>query len=153
MRGPVAHQTLRGRGGERGAAFTGTDEQHGAWLVGRNLPATHAAEVNAVVARLVQRPDVDPARISVRASGVAGIPVLLAAAINPRIASVALTRTPHSVRAAIASPIHTNLHDAVMPGFAVKWDLADLRDLLRPRVVEWRDPTDWMGNVVALGSG
>jgi len=39
----------------------------------------------------------------------------------------------------------------VIPGFAVKWDLADLRDLLRPRTVEWRDPTDWMGNVVALG--
>ena len=53
--------------------------------------------------------------------------------------------------AAIDSPIHINLHDAVIPGFAVKWDLTDLRDLLRPRVVVWRDPTDWMGNVVALG--
>ena len=41
-------------------------------------------------------------------------------------------------------------HDAVIPGFALKWDLADLRDLLRPRSVVWRDPTDWMGNVVAL---
>jgi dienelactone hydrolase len=150
----VAITTLSGRGGDAERRFTGNWMNNTrAWLVGRNLPATHAAEVNAVVGRLVQRPDVDPARISVRASGVAGIPVLLAAAINPRIASVALTRTPHSVRAAIASPIHTNLHDAVMPGFAVKWDLADLRDLLRPRVVEWRDPTDWMGNVVALGSG
>jgi hypothetical protein len=62
-----------------------------------------------------------------------------------------LRRTPHCGRAAIDSPIHINLHDAVIPGFAVKWDLSDLRDLLRPRKVEWRDPTDWMGNVVALG--
>jgi dienelactone hydrolase len=121
-----------------------------AWLVGRNLPATHAAEINAAVAELAQRADVDTSRISARASGVAGIALLMAAAVNPQIASVSLDHTPHSLRAAIDAPIHTNLHDAVIPGFALKWDLADLRDLLRPRSVVWRDPTDWMGNVVAL---
>jgi hypothetical protein len=63
---------------------------------------------------------------------------------------VALDRTPYSIRAAIDAPMHTNLHDAVIPGFAVKWDLADLREILRPREVTWTDPTDWMGNVVAL---
>ena len=124
-----------------------------AWLVGRNLPAIRAAEINAAVAELAKRPDVDPSRIEARASGVAGVPLLLAAATNPQIASVSLERTPHSVRAAIDAPIHTNLHDAVIPGFAVKWDLADLRDLIRPRVTTWKDPTDWMGNVVALESG
>jgi cephalosporin-C deacetylase-like acetyl esterase len=121
-----------------------------AWLVGRNLPATHAAEINAMVAELEKRDDVDPARISVRARGVAGVAVLLAAAVNPRISSVELTRTPYSVRAAIESPIHMHLHDAVIPGFAVKWDLGDLRTLLGTRTVEWRDPTDWMGNVVKV---
>lgn len=121
-----------------------------AWLVGRNLPATHAAEINAAVAELAGRADVDTSRISARASGVAGIALLMAGAVNPRIASVSLDRTPHSLQAAIDAPIHTNLHDAVIPGFALKWDLADLRDLLRPRSVVWRDPTDWMGNVVAL---
>jgi len=121
-----------------------------AWLVGRNLPATHAAEINAAVAELARRPDVDPSRITVRASGVAGIAVLMAAAVNPQIASVSLDRTPHTLRAALDAPIHTNLHDAVIPGFALKWDLADLRELLQPRSVVWRDPTDWMGNVVAL---
>jgi dienelactone hydrolase len=121
-----------------------------AWLVGRNLPATHAAEINAAVAALAARPDVDTSRITARASGVAGIALLLAAAVNPQIASVSLDRTPHSLRAALDAPIHTNLHDAVIPGFALKWDLADLRDLLRPRSVAWTDPTDWMGNVVAL---
>jgi dienelactone hydrolase len=121
-----------------------------AWLVGRNLPATHAAEINAVVAELEKRDDVDRSRISVRASGVSGVWALLAAARNPQIASLVLSRTPHSVRAAIDAPIHTNLHDAVIPGFALKWDLSDLRTLVRPRHVEWRDPTDWMGNVVGL---
>jgi hypothetical protein len=121
-----------------------------AWLVGRNLPATHAAEINAAVTALAARPDVDAAHISARASGVAGVALLLAAAVNPQIQSIALERTPHSVRAAIDAPIHTNLHDAVIPGFAVKWDLADLRSLIAPRKVTWKDPTDWMGNVVAL---
>ena len=121
-----------------------------AWLVGRNLPATHAAEINAAVAELARRTDVDTSRITARASGVAGIALLMAAAVNPQIASVSLDRTPHSLRAALDAPIHTNLHDAVIPGFAVKWDLADLADLLRPRSVIWKDPTDWMGNVVAL---
>jgi dienelactone hydrolase len=121
-----------------------------AWLVGRNLPAMHAAEINAAVAEAAARADVDPARISAHASGVAGVALLLAAAVNPQIASVSLDRTPHSVRAAIDSAVHSNLHDAVIPGFAVKWDLADLRDVIRPRTVAWKDPTDWMDNVVAL---
>ena len=110
----------------------------------------HAAEINAAVAEMASRADVDPARISTRASGIAGIALLLAAAVNPQIASVSLHRTPHSVRAAIDAPIHTNLHDAVIPGFALKWDLTDLRELVQPRSVTWKDPTDWMGNVVAL---
>ena len=121
-----------------------------AWLVGRNLPATHAAEINAAVAAARGRADVDPSRVSVRASGIPGIWALLAAAANPEISSVALDRTPHSLRAAIAAPIHTNLHDAVIPGFAVKWDLEDVRALVAPRPVVWTDPTDWMGNVVPV---
>jgi hypothetical protein len=124
-----------------------------AWLVGRNLPAMHAAEINAAVAELARRADVDPARITARASGVAGVALLLAAAVNPQIGSVSLDRTPHSLRAAIDAPVHTNLHDAVIPGFALRWDLADLRELVRPRSVTWTDPTDWMGNVIALEGG
>ena len=121
-----------------------------AWLVGRNLPAMEAAEINAAVAALERRADVDPARISARAYGVPGVWLLLAASANPHLESIVLDRTPYSVRAAIDAPIHTNLHDAVIPGFALKWDLADLRALVAPRKVIWKDPSDWMGNVVPL---
>jgi dienelactone hydrolase len=121
-----------------------------AWLVGRNLPAMHAAEINAAVTAAAARPDVDPGRISARASGTDGIWLLLAAAVNPRIASLTLARTPHSLRAAVEAPVHTNLHDGVIPGFALKWDLADIRGLLAPRTTVWQDPTDWMGRVVPL---
>ena len=142
---------LSGRGGDAERPRSGNWMNNTrAWLVGRNLPAMHAAEINAALTEAAGRADVDPARITARASGVAGVALLLAAAVNPQIGSVSLDRTPYSVRAAIDSPIHTNLHDAVMPGFAVKWDLADLRELLQPRTVTWKDPTDWMGNVVLL---
>jgi dienelactone hydrolase len=147
----VALVALSGRGGDSERPRSGNWMNNTrAWLVGRNLPAMHAAEINAAVTDLAKRADVDGSRITARASGVAGVALLLAAAVNPQIASVSLNRTPYSVRAAIDAPIHTNLHDAVIPGFAVKWDLSDLRELLRPRSVAWKDPTDWMGNVVAL---
>jgi dienelactone hydrolase len=147
----VALVALSGRGGDSERPRSGNWMNNTrAWLVGRNLPAMHAAEISAAVTELAARPDVDGSRITARASGVAGIALLLAAAVNPQIGSVSLNRTPHSVRAAIDAPIHTNLHDAVIPGFALKWDLSDLRDLVRPRTVVWKDPTDWMGNVVPL---
>jgi dienelactone hydrolase len=150
----VALVALSGSGGDAERPRSGNWMNNTrAWLVGRNLPAMHAAEINAAVAELVRRADVDPSRITARASGVAGVALLLAASVNPQIGSLSLDHTPHSVRAAIDAPIHTNLHDAVIPGFALKWDLADLRALLRPRSVTWKDPTDWMGNVVALGDG
>jgi hypothetical protein len=143
-----------GRGGDGERPRTGNWMNNTrAWLVGRNLPGVHAAEINAVVAEAARRPDIDASRITARASGVFGIPLLIAAAMNPQIGSVSLDHTPYSVRVAIDSPIHTNLHDGVIPGFAVKWDLKDLADLIRPRAVVWRDPTDWMGNVVALEGG
>lgn len=141
-----------GAGADRDRPYTGnwmTNTR--AWLVGRNLPAMHAAEINAAVAAAAARPDVDPLRISARASGVHGVWLLIAAAVNPGISSVTLDRTPYSVRAAVEAPVHRNLHDAVVPGFAVKWDLADVRALIAPRVTVWRNPTDWVGNVVALG--
>lgn len=121
-----------------------------AWLVGRNLPAMHAAEINQAVEIALRRSDVDPQRIGVRATGVAGIWLLLASAVNPRIGNIVLDRTPHSLRTAIESPVHQSLHDAVIPGFALKWDLQDLRRLSLPRRVEWKNPTDWTGNIVTV---
>src|SRR4029078_7923813 len=70
-----------------------------AWLVGRNLPATHAAEINAAVAELASRAAGGTSRITALASAVAVVALWMAAAVNPQIASVLLDRTPHSLRA------------------------------------------------------
>ena len=141
----------QGAGDGECCSFTGNWlDNTRAWLVGRNLPAMHAAEINQAVEIALQRPDVDPQRISARATGVAGIWLLLAAAVNSSIGRVVLDRTPHSLRAAIESPVHQSLHDAVIPGFALKWDLQDIRKLTLPREVVWKNPTDWTGNVVKV---
>ena len=47
--------------------------------------------------------------------------------------------------------MNTNLSDAVIPGFALHWDLEDLVKLMSRRSVLWTDPTNWMGQVVAMG--
>ena len=59
---------------------------------------------------------------------------LLIVAVNEQIASISLERTPHSLRAAVDAPVHTNLHDAAIPGLALKWDLLDLRDSDSPPI-------------------
>ena len=119
-------------------------------LVGLNLPGLRASDILLAVDMLASRDDVDAKNIRVEAEGVAGVWALLATAADERIGSVALRRTPYSIRAAFANPLHRDLHDAAMPGFALKWDLSDIADAIRPRKVVWTDPTDWMGRVVPL---
>ena len=116
----------------RTAAIRELEEQHSGVACRPQPPGDARGRDQHRGRRTGARADVDPARISARASGDDGVALLLAAAVNPRSGPSSLDRTPHSVRAAIDSAIHTNLHDAVIPGFAVKWDLTDLRELMRP---------------------
>ncbi len=116
-------------------------------MIGRSLPALRAYDITRAVDQLSVSPDVDAASITVRASGVAGFWALLAAAADPRIAAVELDRTPPDYAAAFAG-LHRDLWDTVIPGFALKWDIDDLRAAISPRRVSWTDPTDWMGHVI-----
>jgi hypothetical protein len=82
---------------------------------------------------------------------VKGIWLLLAAAIDPRLGKIWLDRTPYSLRAALESSMSVNLFDAVIPGFALHWDLDDLTKAMGNRPALWTDPTNWMDRVVAVG--
>ena len=117
-------------------------------LIGRNLAAMRAHDILVAVDVLAARPDVDPASIRGYARGVKGIWLLLAAAVDPRLAKLWVDRTPWSLAAAFESPLTSFLFDAMIPGFALHWDFKDLFD--RRRVL-WTDPTDWMNRVVAAG--
>jgi hypothetical protein len=99
---------------------------------------------------LAARTDVDPNSIRALARGVRGIWLLLAAAVDTRLDMIWLDRTPASIRAALANPMNTDLFDAVIPGFALHWDLEDLVRAMGNRSVLWTDPTNWMGHPVTL---
>src|SRR5947208_287450 len=85
------------------------------------------------------------------ARAVKGIWLLLAAAVDPRIGKIWLDRTPYSLRAALENTINTDIFDAVIPGFALHWDLEDLAKAMADRPVLWTDPTNWMHRPLALG--
>ena len=121
-----------------------------AWLIGRNLPGMRAFDILRGLDWLAGRSDVDAASIRAAARGVAGVWLLMAAAVDNRLTRLWVDGTPYSLRAALERPLHKNLHAAVIPGFCLRWDLDDLRQAISPRKVLWTDPSDWMDTVMPM---
>lgn len=123
--------------------------------IGLDLPALRAHDVLRGVDLLASRPDVDDTSIRAAAQGLKGIWLLLAtAASNGRIQKVWLDRTPVSFLDAMNNTLNTALSDAVIHGFALRWDIAELIRLAGNRTVLFRtDPADWMGRVANAGPG
>src|SRR5438552_177985 len=119
--------------------------------IGRNLPAMRAHDILRGVDLLAAHSDVDPASIRALGRGVRGIWLLLAAAADNRIRKVWLDRTPYSLRIALKTTMNNGLFDAVIPGFALQWDVEDLTKALGKRLVMWTDPANWMNRIVPLG--
>jgi dienelactone hydrolase len=120
--------------------------------IGRNLPAMRAHDILCGIDLLAARNDVDPSSIRAIARGIRGIWLLLAAAVDNRITKLWIDRTPASLRGALENAMNTDLFDAVIPGFALRWDLEDLVKAVGQRKLLWTDPSNWMGHPVALGS-
>jgi hypothetical protein len=120
-------------------------------LIGRNLAAMRAHDILRGVDVLAARDDVEPASIRGYARGVKGVWLLMAAAVDTRLERVWVDRTPYSLRAALESVLGSNLFDAVIPGFALHWDLDDLVKAMGNRPVLWTDPANWMGEAVFPG--
>ena len=115
------------------------------WMIGRNLAGMRGQDIAAAVKILAARPDVAPGAIRGVADGTAAVWLLLASAAEPRLGKLWLERAPYSLASALDSPVHKFLHDAVIPGFLLSWDL---EDLAKGRTVRWVQPTDWNGNIV-----
>jgi cephalosporin-C deacetylase-like acetyl esterase len=142
----------------RDSAGEGNRPYVGNWLtnaranrIGRNLPAMRAHDILRGIDFLAARNDVDPASIRALARGVKGIWLLLAAAVDPRIGKIWLDRTPYSLRIALENSMNTDLFDAMIPDFALHWDLDDLTKAMGNRPALWTDPSNWMGRPVPLG--
>ncbi len=121
--------------------------------IGLNLPAMRAHDLLRGVDLLAAREDVDAGSICGAAQGVRGIWLLLAAATDRRISKVWLDKTPYSLVEALHNTLNADLSDAVIPGFALHWDLEDLRKAMGERRVLWTDPANWMGHVAYAGPG
>jgi dienelactone hydrolase len=119
-----------------------------AWVIGKNMAGMRAFDIRCGVDVLAARPDVDTGSIRAAARNVPAFWLLMAAAVDARIGKIWLDGTPHSLRAALDVPVARDLHDAVIPGFALHWDLDDLVKSMAPRTVLWSDPTDWLERVV-----
>ncbi|HVH72154.1 MAG TPA: acetylxylan esterase, partial [Candidatus Dormibacteraeota bacterium] len=119
--------------------------------IGRNLPAMRAHDILRGVDLLSARNDVNAGSIRALARGVKGIWLLLAAATDARIGKIWLDRTPYSMRIALNTTMNMNLFDAVIPSFALHWDLDDLVKAMANRRVMWTDPANWMNRIVPLG--
>lgn len=119
-----------------------------AWLVGRNLPGMRAKDLLQGADLLLARPDVAAGSLSLYANGAHGITALYASAVDQRIGTVVLDRTPYSFAPAMNSPGHIDVHSALIPGYYLKWDIASLVSALGRRKLVWTNPTDWLGNVV-----
>jgi cephalosporin-C deacetylase-like acetyl esterase len=122
-------------------------------LIGVNLPAMRAHDILRGIDLLAARPDVDPSSIRATARGVSGIWLLLAAAVDPRIGKIWIDRTPHSLSSALDNTMAADLWDALIPGFALRWDLNDLVNAMGKRRVMRTDPTNWLRQVVDIGPG
>jgi dienelactone hydrolase len=120
-----------------------------AWVIGKNMACLRASDIRRGVDALVARPDVGAASVRAAARNISGVWLLMAAATDERIGKIWLDRTPYSLRAALQAPVTTrDLHDAIIPGFALHWDLDDLVKAMAPRSVLWTDPSDWTHTVV-----
>jgi hypothetical protein len=123
---------------------------HRAMLIGLSLPGMRALDILRAFDLLAAREDVDPARISAVANGTAGMWLLMAAAIEPRFAKLWLDGTPPSLSSAMEVPLHRNLHDAVLPGFLLHWDIKDIAKLAGGTKILWTDPANWNGQTVPV---
>ncbi|MCW5977482.1 MAG: acetylxylan esterase [Bryobacteraceae bacterium] len=120
-------------------------------LVGRSLPAMRAHDILRGVDLLAARPDVDPAAIRAYARGVKGFWLMLAAAMDSRLARLWLDRTPHTLRSSFEAPLTNHLFDVMIWSFARHWDFPDLLKAMEGRPVLWSDPANWMNQVVDAG--
>jgi hypothetical protein len=123
-----------------------------AWVIGKNLPGLRAGDILRGISWLQAHGEVDAAVIEGAARGVGGVWLLMAAAQQPGFRKIWIDRTPNSLRAGLEASLTRNLHDAVIPGFALHWDLEDLAKASGAQVI-WSDPTDWLGHVTPRVAG
>ena len=116
-----------------------------ALLIGRSMVGMRALDIVRGVELLARRPDVDSGGIHGIGIGRASVPLLYAAAFDPRIQAVELDGMLESYQSIIDSRLHRQVFEQVVPGAIRHYDLDDLVKALAPRRVVVRGMVDAMG--------
>jgi len=123
-----------------------------AQLVEKTLVGLRTEDAIRCLDWLSSRNDVDPSKLTGRASGAMGIVLLHAAALDTRIREVTIAKTLLSYRNAVESPVTLNLAQNVIPGVLRHYDLEELMVAIAPRPVSVVSPIDGEANPVATES-
>jgi cephalosporin-C deacetylase-like acetyl esterase len=116
-----------------------------ALLLGKTMVGMRALDIVRGVELLAGRPDVDAGNIKGIGIGRASVPLLYAAAFDPRIKSLELEGMLSSYQSIIDSRIHRYVYEQVLPGVIRRFDLPDLVKAIAPRTVSVRGSVDAMG--------
>ena len=116
-----------------------------ALLIGKTMVGMRALDIVRGVELLAGRPDVDAGNIKGIGIGRASVPLLYAAAFDPRIKSLELEGMLSSYQLIIDSRIHRYAYEQVLPGVIRRFDLPDLVKAIAPRTVSVRGSVDAMG--------
>jgi hypothetical protein len=119
-------------------------------LTGKPLVAMRAEDVSRGVDVLAGRPEVDADRITAFGYGAGAIPVLYAAAFDPRIGKTALEQMLLSYEAAVSNRIHRGVFENAVRGALRHYDLPDLVRWMSPRPVRIVDAVDPVGRLIPL---
>ena len=121
-----------------------------ALLLGKPLVAMRAEDVSRGVDLLAGRAEVDPEKIYGFGREAGAVPLLYAAAFDPRIRKVALERMLLSYESVVTHRIHRQVFEGIVRGALRQYDFADLVAGLAPRPVWLVDPVDPLGQLAAL---
>lgn len=116
-----------------------------AFLVGRTLLGLQVADVLKAIDGLAANTTIDSTRIRLYGRGNAAVVALHAAALSPKVTSVALEAMPLSYLAITQAKLHRGLVEIIVPGVLKDYDLPDLAAAIAPRPVYLTDTRDPAG--------
>lgn len=111
-----------------------------AWLLGRNLPGMAVEDLLDAGAWLAGQAEVRQGGLRLAARGTAGVPALLAAALEPRFTALATDGMVESFASFMEVRRHRNMTGLVVPGVLLDFDLPDAARLLAGRRFVLADP-------------
>lgn len=114
-------------------------------MTGSTLTGQRAADIVRGLDLLAARPEIDATRLYGVGREAGGVPLLHAAAFDPRLRKLALERTLVSFQAVVDARIHRGIFEQIVPGALKVYDLPDLVRLAGPRPVAVIDAANPLG--------